>query len=77
MPESVFTAEQRDALQEIANLAMGRAAARAFHRAVGAACARREGCRRGRRASDVLVNDADTALYRAKRLGRDRSIAYA
>lgn len=28
MPESVFTAEQRDALQEIANLAMGRAAAR-------------------------------------------------
>ncbi|MFP3560907.1 chemotaxis protein, partial [Paraburkholderia sp. SIMBA_049] len=25
MPESVFTAEQRDALQEIANLAMGRA----------------------------------------------------
>ncbi|KVD67782.1 chemotaxis protein CheC [Burkholderia ubonensis] len=28
MPDSVFTAEQRDALQEIANLAMGRAAAR-------------------------------------------------
>ena len=28
MPESVFTAEQRDALQEIANLAIGRAAAR-------------------------------------------------
>ncbi|MCU9956161.1 MULTISPECIES: chemotaxis protein CheC [Burkholderia] len=28
MPESVFTAEQRDALQEIANLAMGRAASR-------------------------------------------------
>ena len=27
MPDSVFTAEQRDALQEIANLAMGRAAA--------------------------------------------------
>lgn len=25
MPDSVFTAEQRDALQEIANLAMGRA----------------------------------------------------
>ena len=24
MPDSVFTAEQRDALQEIANLAMGR-----------------------------------------------------
>ncbi|KWF33269.1 chemotaxis protein CheC [Burkholderia pseudomultivorans] len=28
MPDSVFTAEQRDALQEIANLAMGRAASR-------------------------------------------------
>lgn len=28
MPESVFTDEQRDALQEIANLAMGRAAMR-------------------------------------------------
>ncbi|MCA7894341.1 chemotaxis protein [Burkholderia cepacia] len=28
MPDSVFTAEQRDALQEIANLAMGRAGAR-------------------------------------------------
>ncbi|HEM7838070.1 TPA: chemotaxis protein CheC [Burkholderia multivorans] len=28
MPDSVFTAEQRDALQEIANLAMGRTAAR-------------------------------------------------
>ena len=54
MPDSVFTAEQRDALQEIANLAMGRAArvvARALHRAVGAARAGRESDRRGRRAA--------------------------
>lgn len=108
MPDSVFTAEQRDALQEIANLAMGRAAARlavllpctnldealqvadkvrdaigrttvdaegvsvAVTASVGAACAKL-----GQPACDALVNDADAALYRAKRLGRDRSVGYA
>jgi len=39
---------------------------------VGAACAKL-----GQPACDALVNDADAALYRAKRLGRDRSVGYA
>ena len=62
MLENVFTVEQRDALQEIANLAMGEAATRLaglfnyLHPAVGSSRVRRR-CRRGH--ADPARDDRD------------------